>query len=124
MWCTRTGPRSRGGCAWCCVGTSTAVADLTDDEAAELGPLTKRVSAAVQEVVGCDKTYVVQLAEHPDHPHVHFHVIPRPRDLADEHQGPRVFELLGVPAEHAVPEARRDEIAGQIASRLEASEPG
>ena len=102
----------------------TAVADLSDDEAAELGPLIKQVSAAMQEVVDCDKTYVVQFAEHPDHPHVHFHVIPRPRDLPDEHQGPRVFALLGVPEEEQVPEARRDEVARQIAARLEASERG
>jgi diadenosine tetraphosphate (Ap4A) HIT family hydrolase len=96
----------------------TAVADLTDAEAAELGPLIKRVSAAVQDVVDCDKTYVVQFAEAAQHPHVHVHVIPRSRDLPDEHQGPRVFSLLGVPDDQAVPEARMDEIAAQIAARL------
>ena len=100
----------------------TAVADLTDDEATELGPLVKRVSAALQEVVGCDKTYVVQLAEHRDHPHVHVHVIPRSADLPDEHQGPRVFALLGVPDDDAVPEARMDEIGAAIAARL--ADPG
>jgi len=96
----------------------TAVADLTDDEAAELGPLIKRVSAAVQDVTDCDKTYVVQFAEHRDHPHVHVHVIPRPRDLPHEHQGPRVFARLGVPDDAAVTEARMDEIAAQIQARL------
>jgi len=97
----------------------TAVADLSDEEAVELGPLLKRVSAAVQEVLDCDKTYVVQLAEHPQHPHVHVHVIPRPRDLPDEHKGPRIFNLIGVPDDEAVPGARMDEIAAQIASRLQ-----
>jgi diadenosine tetraphosphate (Ap4A) HIT family hydrolase len=96
----------------------TAVADLNDAEAAELGPLVKRVSAALREVIGCDKTYVVQFAEHPQHPHVHVHVIPRSRDLPDERQGPRVFSLLGVPDDRAVPEARMDEIAADIAMRL------
>jgi len=101
----------------------TAVADLSDDEAAELGSLVKQVSAALQEVVDCDKTYVVQFAEHVNHPHVHFHVIPRPRDLADDHQGPRVFSLLGVPTEQEVPEARRDEIAAQLAALLDRADP-
>ena len=101
----------------------TAVADLSEAEAAELGPLIKRVSAAVEEVVGCDKTYVAQFAEHPDHPHVHVHVIPRPRDLPDEHQGPRVFSLIGVADEVAVPAARMDAIAADIAVLLEASDP-
>jgi diadenosine tetraphosphate (Ap4A) HIT family hydrolase len=96
----------------------TTVADLSDAEAAELGPLVQRVSAALQEVVGCDKTYVAQFAEHPDHPHVHVHVIPRPRDLAESLRGPRVFDLIGVPDDEAVSEARMTEIASRIAERL------
>ena len=84
---------------------------MTADEAAELGPLVKEVSRAVQEVVDCDKTYVVQFAEHQDHPHVHVHVIPRARDLPHEHQGPRVFSLLGVPKDATVPDERMNEIA-------------
>src|SRR5947199_10036152 len=55
----------------------TAVADMNPNEAAELGPLIQEVSRSVQAVVDCDKTYVAQFAEHPDHPHVHVHVIPR-----------------------------------------------
>lgn len=97
----------------------TSVARLTDAEASELGSLIKQVSAAVQDVIGCDKTYLVQFAEHPQHPHVHVHVIARTRDLPDEHQGPRVFNLLGVPDDLAVPEARMNEIAALIATRLE-----
>jgi diadenosine tetraphosphate (Ap4A) HIT family hydrolase len=99
----------------------TSVAELSAAEAAELGPLIKRVSAAVQEAVGCDKTYVAQFAEHPQHPHVHVHVIPRARDLPDEQRGPRVFSRLGVPDDRAVSEARMDEIAAAIAARLSAT---
>ncbi len=57
---------------------TTAIAELTDKEAAELGPLITGVSRALQDVLDCDKTYVVQFAEHPHHFHVHVHVIPRP----------------------------------------------
>lgn len=89
----------------------TAVAELTEAEAAELGPLLREVSRAVQAVVGCDKTYVAQFAEHPQHPHVHVHVIPRSRDLPDELRGPRIFDLVGVPAQQAVSETRMDELA-------------
>ena len=97
----------------------TTVADLSDEEAGELGPLIKRVSSALQAVVGCPKTYVVQFAEHEQHPHVHVHVIPRAADLAHELQGPRVFQLIGVPDEEAVSESRMDELAEEIAARLE-----
>lgn len=95
-----------------------AVADLTEAEAAELGPLLQRVSAALHDVVGCAKTYVVQLAEQEGHRHVHVHIVPRASDLPHEHRGPRVFELMGVPEEQWVPEARRDELAALIAPRL------
>ncbi len=89
----------------------TAVADLTDDEAAALGPLLKDVSAALATATGCEKTYVVQFAEHPLHPHVHVHVIPRYADQPDDLQGPRVFAALGVADDLAVPEPRMNEIA-------------
>lgn len=88
-----------------------AVAELTDDEAASLGPLIRDVSRGLASATRCAKTYVVQFAEHPQHPHVHVHVIPRPADLPESAIGPRVFSLLGVPVEQRVPEARMNEIA-------------
>ncbi len=96
----------------------TAVADMTDDEAAELGPLIKEVSRALTSVVGCEKTYVVQFAEHVNHPHVHVHLIPRAVDLPDERRGPRIFTLLGVGEDDAVPESRMNEIAAQLDTAL------
>ena len=91
-----------------------SVSELTDDEAVGLGTLIRNVSAALHEVVGCAKTYVAQYAEHPEHAHVHFHVIPRAADLPAEGRGPGIFRSLGVPDEDAVPESRRDEIAAAI----------
>ena len=96
----------------------TALAELTDDEASELGPLIKDVSAALHEITGCPKTYVVQFAEHPQHPHVHVHVIPRSGDLPHEQQGPRIFSLLGVADEESVPEARMNEVAARLKPHL------
>lgn len=97
-----------------------AVADLTDEEAAELGPLIKRVSAALHDTLGCVKTYVAQFAEHPLHPHVHVHVIPRRSDMAHDERGPRIFARLGVTDDLAVPEARMDQIAAGVAAHLRA----
>jgi diadenosine tetraphosphate (Ap4A) HIT family hydrolase len=79
----------------------TAVADLTDEEAVSLGPLIKQVSAALHEVVGCEKTYVVQFAEHPQHPHVRVHVIARALDLDSSAVGPGIFSRMGVPRPNA-----------------------
>ncbi len=98
----------------------TAVAELSDAEAQELGPLLKQVSHTLHEVVGCAKTYVAQFAESPHHPHVHVHVIPRSGEQADELRGPRIFSQLGVPEGRRVPEARMHEIAAAMRAHLSA----
>jgi diadenosine tetraphosphate (Ap4A) HIT family hydrolase len=100
-----------------------AVADLTDDEAAELGPLVKAVSVALAAAVGCEKTYVVQFAEAERHRHVHVHVIPRQPDQAPELKGPRIFNCLGVPEDEAVPVERMDEVARAVRRLLDARPP-
>jgi len=91
-----------------------AIDELTDEEAAELGLLLRRVSAALRVVTGCLKTYVVQFAEQAEHPHVHFHVIPRMADQPAERRGPGVFGYLGVPEAERVSEARMNAIAAEV----------
>ena len=91
-----------------------AIAELTADEAAELGRLLPVVSQALQKAVGCQKTYVVQFAEHPEHPHVHFHIIPVTADLPVEKRGPGVFGYLGVSEDERVNETTMNEIATSV----------
>ena len=95
-----------------------AVADLGDDEVGTLGPLTRDVSRALHEILGCEKTYLVQFAESPLHRHVHVHVIPRRPNLPEEERGPRVFQHLGVADEARVSEAEMNEFATQLRQRL------
>jgi diadenosine tetraphosphate (Ap4A) HIT family hydrolase len=96
----------------------TAVHDLTDDEAAALGTWQVRLSRALREVTGCAKTYVVQFAEAEGFAHVHFHIVPRPADLAREHRGPGVFALLGRPEPERIPPGRADEMALALRAHL------
>lgn len=96
----------------------TAIDELTPDEAAELGLLLQRASAALRQVVGCIKTYVIQFAEAAEHPHVHFHVIPRMADQPDERRSMGVFGYLGVATGERVSEEQMNEIAAQIRSYL------
>jgi diadenosine tetraphosphate (Ap4A) HIT family hydrolase len=103
----------------------TSLAELTDDEAAELGPLVRDLSQALEMVVGSTKTYLAQFAEHPDHRHVHLHVIPRSDELPPDSRGPGVFSRLGLPERDWVPEDRRTELALRIRERLAlGGEPG
>ncbi|MCB0194736.1 MAG: HIT family protein [Anaerolineae bacterium] len=91
-----------------------ALDQLSDAEAAELGVLLRDVSAALKEVTGCLKTYVVQFAEHPRHPHVHFHVIPRMADQPADRRSTKIFGYLGVLPEERIPEAVMNKIAEQV----------
>ena len=36
-------------------------------------------------------TYLMQFAEHPEHPHVHFHIVPRHADMPLEYRSTKIF---------------------------------
>ncbi|WP_018654770.1 HIT family protein [Actinomadura flavalba] len=90
----------------------TAVADLTDAEAAGLGTWQVRLSRALHDATGCAKTYVAQFAEADGFAHVHFHVVPRAAALPAERTGPGVFAYLRDGVE--VPARERDEIVRRL----------
>ncbi|GLY73165.1 HIT family protein [Actinoallomurus iriomotensis] len=97
----------------------TAIAELTDAEAAVLGQWQVRLSRALHAVTGCAKTYVAQFAESEGFSHVHFHVIPRMSDLPPERRGPGVFGMLGRSEDEGLGHARRDDMADRIREHLE-----
>jgi diadenosine tetraphosphate (Ap4A) HIT family hydrolase len=92
----------------------TAVDALTDEEAAELGRLLQRTSRALKDITGCQKTYVMQFAEMAEHPHVHFHVVPRRADLPENRRSTKIFGYLGVSEEERVPEEVMNEIGLRV----------
>ena len=98
-----------------------AVAELTGDEATECGALQRQVSVALAGAVRCRKTYIAQFAESAEHPHVHYHVIPRMSDMPDEARGPGVFQrYLGVGEANRVPEAQMNALAQSVRESLTA----
>lgn len=96
-----------------------AIDELTEEEAVELGQLLQRVSKALKVVTGCRKTYVVQFAEAAEHPHVHFHVIPRMADQPAERRAMGIFSCLGVPESERVSEETMNALAVKIRQYLE-----
>lgn len=100
----------------------TSIAELTADEAALLGPLLHQVSQALQDVVSCPKTYVMQFAEAEGFSHVHFHVVPRMAGWPREHKGPRVFHFLDQDETAWVPTHEMDRIGAAVAERLRAAD--
>ncbi|MCP4360836.1 MAG: HIT family protein [Chloroflexi bacterium] len=91
-----------------------AIDELMENEAAELGILMQQVSAALKEVTGCIKTYVLQFAEHPDHPHVHFHIVPRMANQPQNRCSAQVLGYLGIPEEERVSDEAMNTIAARI----------
>jgi diadenosine tetraphosphate (Ap4A) HIT family hydrolase len=64
----------------------TRVSELTDDEAAELGPLLRRSAAVVDELVKPEQVYTCLWSHAGGTPvHIHYVVFPATRELMDEH---------------------------------------
>jgi diadenosine tetraphosphate (Ap4A) HIT family hydrolase len=95
-----------------------ALDELTIDEAASLGSLLRRLSAALADTVGSLKSYVMFFAEAEGFAHLHVHVVPRMEWFADDQVGPRVFTFLGAAESEWVDEARRDELAVALRRQL------
>jgi diadenosine tetraphosphate (Ap4A) HIT family hydrolase len=93
-------------------------AELTPAEAASFAVLTRAASAALVEIVGCAKTYVVILGEEPGFAHLHAHVVPRMPDLPDELKGTFVFRLLGGSQDNWISEDERDRLSLQLRGRI------
>jgi diadenosine tetraphosphate (Ap4A) HIT family hydrolase len=95
-----------------------ALDQLTAAEAAEMGPLIRRISMALKEITGCVKTYVIQFAEHADHPHVHFHIVPRMADQPDQFRSTGIFGYLGASEEERVSVEQMERIATRMQALL------
>ncbi len=97
-----------------------ALDELTFAEAVDLGSLIREVSQALKRRTGCQKTYVMQFAESAEHPHAHFHIVPRFPDQAPDDIAYRVMRHLGVPLEERCDEIEMNALAMAIRARLEA----
>lgn len=96
----------------------TGLAELSPAAGIELGDLVRRLSVALERVVGCSKTYLMQFSEATGFAHLHLHLVPRMPDQPDDRRGPRVFGYLGVPEADRVSAAERDRLAGRLAAIL------
>ena len=96
----------------------SSLAETTPEEAAALGPLLRDLSAALGQVVGAQKCYVLFLAEAEGFGHVHIHVVPRHADLPADRRGVQIFGYLSQPQDQWVAPAEMDRIALEMGSLL------
>ena len=92
----------------------TAFTELTPAAADELGGLVRRLSAALEAVTGCVKTYLLQFSEAEGFSHLHLHLVPRLPDHPEDARGPRVFSYLVDDEAQWLPVPDRNRIALEI----------
>ncbi|MFI0469254.1 HIT family protein [Saccharopolyspora sp. 5N102] len=96
------------------------IAELTDAESAELGPLLRRVAAAVEEVVRPEQVYVCLWSHSGGTPgHIHFVVQPATRDLMERFDGYGPALQMAMFTESAMPdEAAVEAICARFRAQL------
>lgn len=95
-----------------------AVSDLTISEAVELGLILHEATRTLTEVLGAQKTYVMQFSE--ETPHLHFSVVPRMQDIPDDRKG---FGVALYNAADVHTDSERDEVARTPASVWSLGDP-
>jgi diadenosine tetraphosphate (Ap4A) HIT family hydrolase len=69
-------------------------ADLTIDEAAGFGLISRRLTHAMTALLGATKVYLCLVAEQEHFAHIHVHLIPRLPGARIDRRGPNVFEYM------------------------------
>jgi diadenosine tetraphosphate (Ap4A) HIT family hydrolase len=96
----------------------TSLADLTDTEVAELGPLLRAAATAQRDVLDATWSYVMEFSEGMNH-HLHFSLVPRRTDLPEDRRGAKVGAYnVG---DDVIDEASRDDLARRLSLAWPAS---
>lgn len=96
-----------------------SLADLTEGEAAALGPLLRALSRALEEMFGAEKAYVMFFAEAEGFAHLHIHVVPRLPDQPSDRRGAGIFGYLARPEVEWLSNDEMDRIADELRPRLQ-----
>jgi diadenosine tetraphosphate (Ap4A) HIT family hydrolase len=97
----------------------TSFTQLTAAAADEVGGLVVRLSAALEAVTGCAKTYLMQFSEAEGFSHLHLHLVPRLPDHPEDARGPKVFAYLTDDQARWLPTTERDSIALALRAALD-----
>ena len=92
--------------------------DLPADATTEMGALVGDLSRALRDVVGCEKTYLMQFSEAPGFSHLHVHLVPRMPDQPEDRRGPAVFGYLGADESAWLPTEEMDRVSREIGQAL------
>ncbi len=77
--------------------------ELTKEEFHEFADLLEKTTKILFQTLDCEKEYAMCLAEAEHFNHIHFHIVPKPKNLPPELKGAKVFSFLKVDKKDAVP---------------------
>ena len=80
-----------------------ALHELTPEEFVEFGAIQARACSLLHEQLACEKEYVMCVAEAEHFTHIHYHVVPKPVDLPDTLKGSKIYAMLKIPVDQAIP---------------------
>jgi len=81
----------------------TALHDMSPEEFQELGVLIGKTTRILHEALDTEKEYAMCFAEIDGFEHIHFHIAPKSKYLPEEFKGTKIFTLLKVSEEEAIP---------------------
>jgi diadenosine tetraphosphate (Ap4A) HIT family hydrolase len=70
--------------------------ELSQEEFLELSKLQRKICQALHQELNSKKEYSICFAEGKHFNHIHFHLIARSNDLADEFKGPAIYSMLKI----------------------------
>ena len=82
---------------------SEALHNLLPEEFAELGEIQARACYLLYVLLKCEKEYIMCVAEAEHFTHIHFHIVPKPHGLPNALKATKIYTLLKVTEEQAVP---------------------
>ena len=71
-----------------------ALHELSQEEFRELANLQHKLARLLHDELDCEKEYSICLAETEHFHHIHFHLVPKPKNLPDELKATRIFAML------------------------------
>ena len=93
-----------------------ALHELKPEEFAEFATVLEHTCRLLHEVLHCEKEYVACYAEMDHFRHVHFHVVPRAKDLPREFAGTKSFALLQVSESDALPREQIEALSVRLSA--------
>jgi diadenosine tetraphosphate (Ap4A) HIT family hydrolase len=96
-----------------------ALHELSKEEFQELADIQYRLTQVIHTNPSVQKEYLMCIAEGEGFAHVHFHVVPKPFDLPEHLRGPRIFALLMVDREQAIPAQELTAFCEEFTRKLE-----